>query len=96
MRKNPVVALSAALLIASCSNSDAPARPVPLQLATSDIVSVGTISGFGSVVANGIEFSSDSATVLMDGEPGSVSNLRVGMVVAITAGASKTGGTARR
>ncbi len=83
MMKTRVFALTAALLITACSNSEAPARPVPQQLATSDIVSVGTITGFGSVVASGIEFNSDSASVLMDGEPGSISDLRVGMVVSI-------------
>jgi len=46
-------------------------------------VVAGPITGFGSVIANGVEFDTTAAIVTMDGEPGTVSDLRVGMVVAI-------------
>ena len=82
MKKRLVFGLIAALSIVGCSdstNSDA----VPGPELTSDIVTVGTITGFGSVKSSGLEFNTDAATVTMDGQPGNLSDLRVGMVVTI-------------
>ncbi len=41
----------------------------------------GAISGFGSVIVNGVRYESDSATVTIDGHPGTVSDLKVGQVI---------------
>jgi hypothetical protein len=84
MSKRLIYALIGALLIAGCGDSDSNKGPkvVPPPV-TSDIVTVGTISGFGSVISQGIEFNTDSATVTMDGEPGILSDLRIGMIVSI-------------
>ena len=47
-------------------------------------VSVGTISGFGSVIVNGVRFDTSGATFTIDDEAGSESDLAVGQVVLIT------------
>ncbi len=44
---------------------------------------VGTITGFGSVIMNGIRFDDTGATVTINDQPGTVAQLKVGMVVAI-------------
>ena len=84
MNKRSVLALVGALLVVGCSDSDSSIPPVVVPPATtSDVVTVGTISGFGSVISHGIEFNTDSASVVMDGQPANLSDLRIGMMVTI-------------
>lgn len=45
---------------------------------------VGTVTGFGSVFVNGIEYETDNASIRIDGESRSESDLAVGMVVTVT------------
>ena len=45
--------------------------------------SVGTVSGFGSVFVNGIEFSTSGATITKDGQSATERDLRVGQVVQV-------------
>ena len=47
------------------------------------VVSKGTISGFGSVIVNGITFDTSNATFTIDGSVGTQSDLAVGQVVVI-------------
>jgi hypothetical protein len=73
--------LAAALLLAACgggggSDPSAPAGASP-------VVTVGAISGFGSVHVNGIRFETNGAVVTLDGQPGTEAQLRVGQVVRI-------------
>jgi hypothetical protein len=58
----------------------------------------GTISGFGSVIVNGIRFDDSAATVQLDGQIASSSDLRLGMVASVQGerGADLTLGTASR
>ena len=46
-------------------------------------ISVGTITGFGSVFVNGVEFNTDDAVIMVDGAPATESNLGIGMVVTV-------------
>ena len=55
-------------------------------------VSSGTVTGFGSVFVNGVEFETGSATFTIDGQPGVESDLKIGQVVTIT-GSIDTNGT---
>jgi hypothetical protein len=57
---------------------------------------VGEISGFGSIFVNGVEFNTDNATLTIDGQPASETNLSVGMVVTVngTVNADGVTGTA--
>ncbi|MGB5164035.1 MAG: DUF5666 domain-containing protein [Woeseiaceae bacterium] len=84
--------LVVALLAVGCSSSDN--DPVVQDPTAADVVAVGTITGFGSVIANGIRFDTDSATVTMNGQPGNLSDLRVGMVVTIRATVQERTGAA--
>jgi len=60
------------------SDDDAPAAAQPRPL-----VSVGTITGFGSVIVNGVRFDDLGAAVTINDEPATKAQLRVGMVVAV-------------
>lgn len=44
----------------------------------------GTITGFGSVFVNGKRFETDHASFLVDNQPGTQSDLKLGMTVAVT------------
>lgn len=46
-------------------------------------ISMGTITGFGSVFVNGVEFNTDDATILVDGQVADEDDLGIGMVVAV-------------
>ena len=78
-----IIASLLALLVAACgdSNSYTPSGPPPVE--TTDVVTVGPITGFGSVISNGVVFNTDGTTVLFDGEAGTIGDLRVGMIVSI-------------
>ncbi len=58
------------------------------------IVSKGTISGFGSVIVNGVRYETGTATFDIDGASGTESDLAVGQVVVITGTVGDTAGTA--
>ena len=84
------------LLAAACSDSGSDTAPTPLPVVTTDdVVVVGPISGFGSVIANGVEFDTAAAIVTIDDEPGAISTLRIGMVVSIRGTIDITTGAAR-
>jgi hypothetical protein len=79
--------LLAVLTVTGCGgggSGTAPAPPPTPDDATGIIV-FGTITRFGSVVANGTVFDCNSASVDMNDSPGNLADLRVGHVVAITA-----------
>ena len=60
-------------------------------------IAQGPISAFGSVIVNGVRYSTTSATVTIDDQPGTESDLRVGQVVRVegTVNADGVTGTAR-
>jgi len=60
-------------------------------------ISQGPISGFGSVIVNGVHFDTAGAAITIEDAPGSESDLRVGQVVRVegTLDASGSTGTAR-
>lgn len=61
-------------------------------------IAQGPITGFGSVWVNGVEYSTNGATITVDDNPGTESDLRVGQYVRVegTVDASGTTGTATR
>ncbi len=61
---------------------------------TAGTASVGTITGFGSVFVNGVEFQTNSASITIDGVPANESNLAVGMVAELRGSSSGTSGVA--
>ena len=69
--------LAIALSLTACSSSDTSTPD------NNGYVSVGTITGFGSVFVNGVEFETDSATFDVDGVSGTQDDLAVGMKVGV-------------
>lgn len=83
MRKRMLLALAGALLLSACGDGS---RDSSDGVQPSDeIITFGTVTRFGSVVANGMEFDSDAAAVTMNDQPANPAELRIGHVVAITA-----------
>lgn len=62
--------------------------------ATASSVAVGTITGFGSIFVNGVEFETDNARITIDGSPASESDLSVGMVAELEGSANGLTGVA--
>jgi hypothetical protein len=60
-------------------------------------IAQGTINGFGSVIVNGVHYATGSASITVDDQPGTESDLRVGQVVRVegSVAAGGTTGTAR-
>lgn len=56
-------------------------------------VSTGTVTGFGSIFVNGVEWETSGATISVDDNPGAESDLRVGQVVTVR-GELNSAGTA--
>lgn len=55
----------------------------------------GPISGFGSIIVNGIEFETTNAEVVLDGDPATVDDLELGMIVAVRGKVDREAGTGR-
>ncbi len=58
-------------------------------------ISSGTITGFGSIFVNGVEWRTGAAKIAVDGRPGTEADLRIGQVVTVR-GALDAGGTGGR
>ena len=81
-RPHRVLAACLVLCLAACGDGD---DSSPAAVTPSDTVgtTVGTISAFGSVFVNGVEFDDARATVTINGVVTSRSRLREGMVVEV-------------
>ncbi len=55
-------------------------------------IALGPISGFGSVIVNGVRYSTSAAAITVNGQPGDESELRVGQIVRVE-GRLDSGGT---
>jgi uncharacterized protein DUF5666 len=82
---------AAALFIASCGGGTG-----GTGMTNTSAVSFGTITAFGSVFVNGVEFSTSGATITLDGVPATQGDLRVGMVVTVNGSHSGSSGSATR
>jgi hypothetical protein len=80
------------LALASCSGGTGGTGVTSSNPATS----FGTITAFGSVFVNGVEFSTSGASIVLDGNPATENNLRVGMVVTVSGSRSGSSGSATR
>lgn len=92
-----MLAALAASMIAACGGGGG-GEPVAGIDRGGVTIAQGPISGFGSVIVNGVRYSTSSATITVDDQPGTESDLRVGQVVRIegTVDAGGTTGSARR
>ena len=95
MKRSLIFASFVALTLAACSDSDTFVAPGPPAATTTDVVTVGPITGFGSVVSHGIHFNTNGTTITVNGSPGNMADLQVGMIVAIRGTIDDDTGTAR-
>jgi len=74
----------AASAVSGCGGGSASTTAgLPGTGGTGVVYSQGSISGFGSVIVNGIKFDDLQATVQMDGGPAKSNDLRIGMVASV-------------
>ena len=77
-----ILSMVTALTIVACGGSG-----VGIGLAGiggSGFIASGSISGFGSVFVNGVEYETDSATFDVDGDSGTQDDLAIGMIVQVS------------
>jgi len=74
----------------SCSGGGGGGTGVPSATTTSS-VSSGAITGFGSVKLVGKEYGTQNTSFVVDGQPGTQNDLKVGMVVTVDGSLSSTG-----
>jgi Domain of unknown function (DUF5666) len=87
-----LLAAAAALLITGCGGGTGGTGATGSAPATS----FGTITDFGSVFVNGVEFSTSGAIITLDGTPVTQNELRRGMVVTVSGSRSGSSGNATR
>lgn len=96
MKRAKIFSSLAALALFACGGGDDSfVGPGSTPVTTTDIVTVGPITGFGSIFSNGIHFDTVGATVYVNGGPGTVSALQVGMIASIKGTVDSTTGAAR-
>jgi hypothetical protein len=93
-RRKFILPAAASLLVAACGgggddSSSGPATPPPGQPpptgSAKAVFISGAISGFGSVIVNGVRYDTTGTEVRVDDRAGAVSELRVGQVVRVEA-----------
>jgi len=81
-------------LLTACSSGGEGGSQTPLGGIDGGGFAKGTVSGFGSVIVNGVTFSTTNATFTINGQPGTQADLRVGDVVTVVGSITGTTGTA--
>ncbi|MGD8934737.1 MAG: DUF5666 domain-containing protein, partial [Gammaproteobacteria bacterium] len=86
---NLSITAATAIAIAACSSGSDVAG-----IGGSGYVSSGTVTGFGSIFVNGVEFETDSSTFSVDDDPnGTEDDLAIGMRVTVTGSVNADGVT---
>ena len=75
--------LAAALAVTACGGGGEPVAGVDRGGLRVAIVTKGEITGFGSVIVNGVRYETSAAAITVDGEAGTEQDLSVGAVVTI-------------
>nr|MBA2491082.1 hypothetical protein [Gammaproteobacteria bacterium] len=78
-RLNAVV-VAAVILLTACGGGGGQLAGI----SGTGITSSGTVTGFGSVIVNGVEFDTGGAKIIVDGKRASPAALRVGQIVTVT------------
>ena len=79
----PALAIAAAITACGGGYGGTGTTPTPGAAAGTSTVSVGTITGFGSVHLNGLKFETTSATINVDGKAATQSDLHAGDVIEV-------------
>jgi len=85
--------LPAAITLAISACGGSAAVPVITGIGGSGFIATGTITGFGSVFVNGVEFETSNSLFDIDGSSGSQDDLAVGMVVQVSGSVNDDGVT---
>jgi len=82
-RASQILFAAAALLLTSCGPGTQVAG-IEGSGAPAPITATGPVTGFGSIFVNGVEYTTTSAQIHIDDQPGSESQLAVGEIVTVT------------
>lgn len=85
---NRISVLAVTALVAvlgACSGSDSDDGPAPPPPQTTGVVSVGVVTGFGSVYVNGVRYDTSGARIMVNNEVATQEQLRVGHCVQVRA-----------
>lgn len=94
MRFTPILILAAAGFVTACGGGGESVAGIDGRgspPAVAGVVARGAITGFGSVIVNGVTYDTNSANFIIDGEAGTQADLAVGDVVVIVGTASESG-----
>lgn len=86
---NLLILASVPMILSACGGSGSSASTTTAGIDGTGVrtplgvVSSGTVTGFGSVIVNGVRFDTSGSSFTIDGEPGSQSDLAVGDVVVV-------------
>jgi len=83
------LSIAVALTLTACSGQDENVAGI----GGSGVVSSGSVTGFGSVFVNGVEFETDSAIFDVDGVSGTQADLAIGMLVRVSGSINDDGVT---
>jgi hypothetical protein len=103
-QRNIVKLAAVAVLVAGCGgggsggddNGGGSSNPPPSGGTSQTMFATGAITGFGSVIVNGVRYDTDSAQVSIEDRPASAMDLKVGQVVRIEATIDDKGGARAR
>ncbi len=95
-RQRLILPAAVALLVAACGGGGGgddssggtaapPSNQPPVTGSTKTLFATGAISGFGSVIVNGVRYDTTGTEVRVEDRPGSLSELRVGQVIRLEA-----------
>jgi len=83
----------AALAVAACGGSGTQTAGIDRGGVTTPVSVVGPITGFGSIIVNGVHYNVDKAAVVVDGDPATPSDLQLGQVVTVVGERDASGST---
>jgi len=90
--------IGAGISLAACGSNSvtpepivAPPPPPPVAQTPTPTTAVGPISGFGSVIVNGVRYDTDNAEFIINGKTGSQADLGVGSYITVEASVDSSG-----
>jgi cytoskeletal protein CcmA (bactofilin family) len=102
IRKASATLFATAITVAGCGGGGSsggdpvvipPPEPPPIGGIEGTGLAVGVISGFGSVIVNGVRYDTSDATITVDDSPGNESDLAVGQVIVLRGSIDDNGTT---
>jgi hypothetical protein len=88
-----ILSVAAACLLVACGGAQIAGIQGSGSPVAAGATSVGPISGFGSIILDGVEYATAGAQIRIDDQPGTESQLRVGQIVTIKGSVNADGTT---